>query len=204
MSSSGSSQTRSVFAVVRDHSRRRAARSARCSRRSTTPSSPVARAARSSSDRVADALAPAPTDPLAPRDLSSRRSSAARRRARASSSRSIRFSRLRNSKRRNISRSCERSGGASTSCGGVEVEVEVAPHRRELLRLARDVGVLEDVLLARRRKLVGVLDHARRPSRTARSAGPAVLSPMPGTPGMLSDVSPFSPMKSGTWSGRMP
>ncbi len=33
---------------------------------------------------------------------------------------------------------------------------------------------------------------------------PAVLSPMPGTPGMLSLVSPFRPMKSGTWSGRTP
>ena len=32
----------------------------------------------------------------------------------------------------------------------------------------------------------------------------AVLSPMPGTPGMLSDVSPFSPMKSVTSSGGMP
>ena len=43
--------------------------------------------------------------------------------------------------------------------GRIEVEVEVAPHRRELLRLERDVGVLEDVLLARRRQLVGVRDH---------------------------------------------
>ena len=33
---------------------------------------------------------------------------------------------------------------------------------------------------------------------------PAVLSPIPGMPGMLSDVSPLSPMKSGIWSGRMP
>ena len=33
---------------------------------------------------------------------------------------------------------------------------------------------------------------------------PAVLSPMPGTPGMLSDVSPFKPMKSGICSGVMP
>ena len=33
---------------------------------------------------------------------------------------------------------------------------------------------------------------------------PAVLSPIPGTPGMLSDVSPLSPMKSGIWSGRIP
>jgi hypothetical protein len=32
----------------------------------------------------------------------------------------------------------------------------------------------------------------------------AVLSPIPGTPGMLSDVSPFSPMKSGTSSGGIP
>src|SRR4029453_14269849 len=33
---------------------------------------------------------------------------------------------------------------------------------------------------------------------------PAVLSPIPGIPGMLSDGSPLSPMKSGTWSGRIP
>ncbi len=33
---------------------------------------------------------------------------------------------------------------------------------------------------------------------------PAVLSPMPGTPGMLSEVSPLSPMKSGTCSGVTP
>ena len=44
--------------------------------------------------------------------------------------------------------------------GRVEVEVEVAPHRRELLRGARLVGVLGDVLAARRAQLVGVLDHA--------------------------------------------
>ena len=33
---------------------------------------------------------------------------------------------------------------------------------------------------------------------------PAVLSPIPGIPGMLSEVSPLRPMKSGTWSGRTP
>ena len=33
---------------------------------------------------------------------------------------------------------------------------------------------------------------------------PAVLSPIPGTPAIWSDVSPFSPMKSGTRSGGMP
>ena len=55
--------------------------------------------------------------------------------------------------------SCERSGGESTSFGRIAVDVEVAPHRRELLRHTRLLGVLEDVLPARRRELVGVLDH---------------------------------------------
>ena len=32
----------------------------------------------------------------------------------------------------------------------------------------------------------------------------AVLSPIPGTPGMLSEVSPLSPMKSGICSGVIP
>ena len=32
----------------------------------------------------------------------------------------------------------------------------------------------------------------------------AVFSPMPGTPGMLSEVSPFRPMKSGTLSAVTP
>ena len=33
---------------------------------------------------------------------------------------------------------------------------------------------------------------------------PAVLSPIPGIPSIWSDVSPFSPMKSGTRSGGIP
>ena len=32
----------------------------------------------------------------------------------------------------------------------------------------------------------------------------AVLSPMPGTPGMLSEESPLRPRKSMNWSGRTP
>ena len=40
------------------------------------------------------------------------------------------------------------------------------------------------------------------PNRWSSSA--AVLSPIPGTPGMLSLVSPLSPMKSGISSGGMP
>ena len=43
---------------------------------------------------------------------------------------------------------------------------------------------------------------SRSPNFCSRSA--AVLSPIPGTPGMLSDVSPLRPMKSGTSSGGMP
>ena len=42
---------------------------------------------------------------------------------------------------------------------GIEVDVEVAPHRRELLRHARLVGELGDVLAPRRRELVRVRDH---------------------------------------------
>src|SRR5207245_6875275 len=42
----------------------------------------------------------------------------------------------------------------------IAVELEVAPHRRELLRPARLVGELEHVLAPRRRELFGVLDHA--------------------------------------------
>ena len=77
----------------------------------------------------------------------------------ASSRSSMRESSPRNSKRRNISRSSERSGGASTSWVGIAVELEVAPHRRELLRGARLVGELRQVLLPRRRLLLRVLEH---------------------------------------------
>ena len=85
----------------------------------------------------------------------------------------------------------------------VEVEIEVAPHRCELLRDARLVGVLGDVLPARRRELLGVRDHLLERAVLGDQLA-AVLSPIPGTPGMLSEVSPLSPMKSGTWSGRTP
>ena len=43
--------------------------------------------------------------------------------------------------------------------GRIAVELEIAAHRRELLRLPRLVGVLGDVLASRGRELVGVLDH---------------------------------------------
>ena len=66
----------------------------------------------------------------------------------------------RNSKRRKISFSSERSGGCSTSVGRVDAEVEVASHRREELRAARLLRVLGDRLRPRGRQLGGVLDDA--------------------------------------------
>ena len=49
--------------------------------------------------------------------------------------------------------------------------------------------------------------RARAPPRASRTSAiscDAVLSPIPGTPAMLSEVSPFRPMKSGTLSGGDP
>ena len=77
----------------------------------------------------------------------------------ASSSSSTRPSSARNSNWRNVSRSCARSGGARTSSAGIAVELQVAPHRREHLRRARLVGELRQVLPARRRELLDVLEH---------------------------------------------
>src|SRR5262249_303065 len=103
-------------------------------------------------------------------------------------------------------------GRREDELAGVAVDVEVAPHRRELLRKSRLLRVLRDVLRTRGRQLGAVL-HPRlqRPvlpaaldAPSAAPSWPAGLSPIPGTPGMLSEVSPFSPMKSATWSGRTP
>ena len=95
-------------------------------------------------------------------------------------------------------------GRGEHELGRVEVELEVAPHRRELLRDARLVGVLGDRPASGRARARRRARSPPRASRSGRSARPAVLSPIPGTPGMLSEVSPLSPMKSGTWSGRTP
>ena len=60
----------------------------------------------------------------------------------------------------------------------VAVELEVAPHRRQLLRLPRLVGVLGDVLAARRRQLVGVRDHLlERPVLPDQLPGGLVADP---------------------------
>ena len=94
--------------------------------------------------------------------------------------------------------------GRARAAAGSAVERQVAPHRREHLRLARLVGVLAQRLRAAPARARRRARARPRPSRTARSSWPAVLSPMPGTPGMLSDVSPLRPMKSGTCSGLTP
>ena len=81
----------------------------------------------------------------------------------------------------------------------------VARHRRELLGEPRGVGVLASgsaCAWRRRSRRRGRARSSRSPKRCSSSA--AVLSPMPGTPGMLSQVSPLRPMKSGISSGGMP
>ena len=107
----------------------------------------------------------------------------------------------RSSKRRKDSRSPERSGSRVTapsrskSSGTSRIAVAIrrdtrassAWARRFSLRLAPDTWSIEPST------------PSRSPKRWRSWA--AVFSPMPGTPGMLSEVSPLSPMKSGTSSG---
>ena len=94
-------------------------------------------------------------------------------------------------------------GWGEHEAGGIDVELEVAAHRGELLRVACLLGMLAQRLRATRRELVHVLEHALERA-VLRHELAAVLSPIPGTPGMLSEVSPFRPMKSGTCSGVTP
>ena len=80
---------------------------------------------------------------------------------------------------------------------GREVDVDAGTSRwivASCLEIARVVGVLDQVLLALgARDLVDVRRArvSRSPKRCSSSL--AVLSPIPGTPGMLSDVSPLRP-----------
>jgi hypothetical protein len=109
---------------------------------------------------------------------------------------------LRNSKRRKISFSCERSGGCEDELGRVAVDVEVAPHRRELLRDARLLGVLGMFLRARRRELVACSITSSSEPYCAIS-WPRSCRRCPGRRDVV-EVSPFSPMKSATCSGVTP
>ena len=77
----------------------------------------------------------------------------------AASSSSTRRSRFRNSKRRKISLSCERSGGASTSAAGSTSSGRSRRIVASSLDAPRLVGVLADRLPARGREVVRVLDH---------------------------------------------
>ena len=87
--------------------------------------------------------------------------------------------------------------------GQVDVDRDGAVDGRQQLRL---LGVLGGGAQRLAPLLAGApasrmaYTPSRLPNWTSRSA--AVFSPMPGTPGMLSDVSPLSPMKSGTARGR--
>ena len=106
----------------------------------------------------------------------------------ASSSRSIT---ARSSNSRMKSRRAPRSGSAAIASPQVDLGLDVVLHRRQLLRDAGVVGVLDQVLLALGAgDLVDVREHLLERSRTAAAAAAAVFSPIPGTPGMLSEVSP--------------
>ncbi len=110
----------------------------------------------------------------------------------------------RSSNLRNVSLSCDRSGevaanafrSSSTSMSRLAVascldtRAESACSLRFCLRLAPLMSSM------------WASTSSSVPNRCRRSA--AVLSPIPGTPGMLSLVSPFRPMKSGISSGGMP
>ena len=109
----------------------------------------------------------------------------------------------RNSKRRNISRSSERSGGASTSWVGSQSS---SRSRRIVARPfeARAWSANSVRFFRRAGDCSSACSSTDSSEPYCAISCPAVLSPMPGTPGMLSEVSPFSPMKSGIWSGRIP
>ena len=69
-------------------------------------------------------------------------------------------------------------GRGEHELAGIEVEVEVAPHRGELLREPSLVGVLGDGARARGRELAGVLDHRlERAERAISSPGRLVADP---------------------------
>ena len=74
--------------------------------------------------------------------------------------------------------SVERSGAPETSSAGIDVERQVAAHGRELLRRARLVGMLAQVLGPGRRELVDVLEHRlQRPVLRDQLAGGLVADP---------------------------
>ena len=121
------------------------------------------------------------------------------------SSGSTRSMRLLNSKRANSSSSLSRCTLVRQHLGGVDVDGRVVLQRSQPLREQRDLRDARSAALCAwrhspRRRWPAPL----RGRRTAAAAKAAVFSPMPGTPGMLSEVSPFSPMRSGIRRGGTP
>ena len=120
-------------------------------------------------------------------------SASSSRRSGSRSSNSRKISRSRERSRSRVS-SAERSSSTGTSrtivASRLEMRASSANSVRFCLRLAPEIwSTLAST-------------PSSEPKRCSSSA--AVLSPIPGTPGMLSDVSPLSPMKSGTSSGGIP
>ena len=96
----------------------------------------------------------------------------------------------RSSNSRMKSRRAPRSGSEPIAAAEVDPGLDVVLQRRQLLRDPRVVGVLGQVLLA---FCAGdLVDVASTPSSEPNccSSWVAGLSPIPGTPGMLSEVSP--------------
>ena len=103
----------------------------------------------------------------------------------------------------NRRRTSSASQSPITQSSGVDGQRDVGDDLRELLVERQALGARLDVLLLLALELIGVgeelLDRAELVDSFA-----AVLSPTPGTPGMLSLVSPFSATKSRYWLGVMP
>ena len=120
---------------------------------------------------------------------------------RASSSRR---SGSRSSNLRNVSRSLERSGVAeANSCRSSSTSMSRFAVASCLeMRASSACSVRFSLRLAPLMSSMCASTSSSVPKRLSRSA--AVLSPIPGTPGMLSLVSPLRPMKSGISSGGIP
>ena len=81
--------------------------------------------------------------------------------------------------------------GPSHAVLGPDVQVEVGHDLRQLLVQTEAVDGAGDVLLQLAAEVVHVRRGGSRPTPHSWTSFAAVFSPTPGTPGMLSDVSPF-------------
>ena len=88
---------------------------------------------------------------------------------------------------------------------GIERDRHVGANPRQFPARARRVGVRQQRLaVPLLRELAARPRAARRASRASPISSRAPFSPMPGTPLMLSTLSPISASTSTTWSGRTP